>query len=309
MLSPLDEDSSGDSDRNGSVSTAQPASDFKVLTSTDSEIEGKFFYPHIGSSNRMILELVDLLMICMSSTTVNYIIIYTEVFVLETEENSPPSAAGLPYNIDLHLELNLSLNDLSEEATKSSPPGSMKSPTIPIPKRIEGGKLAIGFNSIGCHVGSKTSSEGVSFSNSYAGNAVSLNKTAESTCAVNVENISNVVVDCETENMPENDVEDDAIRMDLPLQRLVPIDCKVSEMSAESVIWLSHRLGPVLTARYLSRNLLRMLTLCYAGTENLKSLPEDEIVVAENGKWSNRTLVGDRNACKVLECLTAIAGL
>ncbi|XP_046619150.1 WD repeat-containing protein 81 isoform X1 [Neodiprion virginianus] len=274
MLSPLDEDSSGDSDRNGSTSLGQSASDSKVLLSTDNEIE--------------------------------------DVFVLETEENSPPSNASVPYNIDVHLELNLSLNDLSDEANKTSPPSSMKSPTIPIPKRVEGGKLVTGFNSIGCHVGSKTSSEDIPFSNSYVGNVTTgSNKATDSTSTTNVETLKEVTLHCENDDHPENvDVNDETVCMDLPLQKLVPIDCKVSEMSAESVIWLSHRLGPVLTARYLSRNLLRMLTLCYAGTENLTPISKNETARPDDqSKWPNTMLVGDRNASKVLECLTAIAGL
>lgn len=86
---------------------------------------------------------------------------------------------------------------------------------------------------------------------------------------------------------------------------------KVSDMSADSLLWLSHRLGPVLTSRHLSRNLLRMLTLCYLGKENqspvIASCSADDssdIINIANGR-----IVGDENALKVLECLTSIAGL
>ena len=49
----------------------------------------------------------------------------------------------------------------------------------------------------------------------------------------------------------------------------------VGEVAAETVKWLAHRLGPLLTARCLSRRLLRMLTICFLGDAQLASVSHE----------------------------------
>ncbi|XP_024940811.1 WD repeat-containing protein 81 isoform X1 [Cephus cinctus] len=271
ILSPLDEDSSVDSENNIPTSSGSIVTDSRNAYSADNDVE--------------------------------------EVFTLETEDTSGPCSTNSPYHIDMHLDLNLSLNDLSDDTNRISPPGTLKSPTIPIPRRSDGGKLVTDFNSIGCHVGSKTSSENTPFSSSYAGNVQSGSNVSENVCTLGSDNSKSVTLRLEYEDRTDNEEDDNTIRVDTNVQKSAPNDCKVSEMSTESVIWLSHRLGPVLTARYLSRNLLRMLTLCYAGRENLSPVPDCEFTSIETSSWNSTILVGDRNATKVLECLTAISGL
>lgn len=90
---------------------------------------------------------------------------------------------------------------------------------------------------------------------------------------------------------------------------------RIADMSSESLLWLSHRLGPVLSARYLTRNLLKMLTLCYVGHENL--LPEEtpnppsptDDQTITTFSISDARIIGDKAATNVLDCLTTIAAL
>lgn len=158
------------------------------------------------------------------------------------------------------------------------------SPTIPIPTTSAN---RIKFDTIDCEIGSKKSTDGGEFmaSSVAGGQKVDDDITIRSSAGSRLD------------------------YSDLRVQQ----QYKISEMSAESLLWLSHRLGPVLTARYLARNLLKMVTLCYVGQENL--LPDygnnqldennDSLV---NFSIADGRIVGDRNAIKVLECLTSITG-
>ena len=85
--------------------------------------------------------------------------------------------------------------------------------------------------------------------------------------------------------------------------------CNIRDVAAETVTWLAQRLGPVLSARFLSRNLLRMLAVCYLGDDQLEEVSQ---VTQEGGlrqSLSGKSVRGDDNARKVLECLTKVAAL
>lgn len=169
----------------------------------------------------------------------------------------------------LHNLEELNLNVSEEEDSNYKP--ALMSPTIPIPNKKNKELVQIS-----CDVGSKNSDNDI------------LDKSNE------FNDWSNVNLDHFSSTLKIN-----------------KYDAKISDMSAESLNWLSHRLGPVLTAKYLSRNLLKMLTLCYVGKENLYPLTQN---ISSNGISLNElnvassNVVGDKNAIKVLECLSNIAG-
>ncbi|XP_023248259.1 WD repeat-containing protein 81 [Copidosoma floridanum] len=238
-----------------------------------------------------------------------------DVFVMETEDVVTPSPnVETPHS--LNFDFNLEIEDFSNEA-KLLFSSSAKSPTIPIPKTLDvtSGKSMPEFNSICCKVGSTTTSEDLVFSGSYYNESNNPSKYEgsaiqdEGSSSTELES-SFVYVHKEDDTSSKKDDEEHQTR-----RRFTYSECTASEMSAESVIWLSHRLGPVLTSRYLSRNLLRMLTLCYFGRENLTPIIDNVTSTTSAAEKvddleANRLkLSGDVNAVKVLECLSAIVGL
>ncbi|KAJ1357100.1 hypothetical protein KIN20_015149 [Parelaphostrongylus tenuis] len=73
-----------------------------------------------------------------------------------------------------------------------------------------------------------------------------------------------------------------------------------SVVAKESVVWLSKRYGPVISARFITANLLRVLASCYVGLTLTGPNQEPESVFT-------LTLVGDECGARVEACLTEIA--
>jgi WD repeat-containing protein 81 len=161
-------------------------------------------------------------------------------------------------------------------------PGSLTSPTIPIPSSVY--KRGITVASIGCEIGSRKSNDSFDL-------------------------LSKTMLDRDDSVKSKSE----SLRDKSELRRSKSKhsrSTRISEMSAESLLWLAHRLGPVLTARYITRNLLKMLTLCYVSQENLlpstcNKLPESLVFFS----IADANVVGDENAQKVLDCLTSISAL
>ncbi|XP_053362669.1 WD repeat-containing protein 81 [Clarias gariepinus] len=80
----------------------------------------------------------------------------------------------------------------------------------------------------------------------------------------------------------------------------------------KTVRWLSAKLGPTVTSRYVARNLLRLLTTCYIGPEKhqfLLSANEESSLDSAGSVYEKKPIVGDQTAKPVLDCLIYIAHL
>nr|XP_020470494.1 WD repeat-containing protein 81 [Monopterus albus] len=82
----------------------------------------------------------------------------------------------------------------------------------------------------------------------------------------------------------------------------------------KTVRWLSAKLGPTVTSRYVARNLLRLLTNCYIGPENHQFVaPASEEnnmeSVGMGNVYEKKPVIGDQTAGPVLDCLIYIAQL
>nr|XP_015223028.1 PREDICTED: WD repeat-containing protein 81 [Lepisosteus oculatus] len=80
----------------------------------------------------------------------------------------------------------------------------------------------------------------------------------------------------------------------------------------KTVRWLAAKLGPTVTSRYLARNLLRLLTICYVGPDKhqfVESVVEDGSLDNVVNVYEKQPVVGDQMAGPVLGCLMYIAHL
>ncbi|KAM3615348.1 uncharacterized protein V6R79_000752 [Siganus canaliculatus] len=82
----------------------------------------------------------------------------------------------------------------------------------------------------------------------------------------------------------------------------------------KTVRWLSAKLGPTVTSRYVARNLLRLLTSCYIGPDKhqfVAPVSEEHSLerVGMGSVYEKKPVVGDQTAAPVLDCLIYVAQL
>ncbi|KAK3930332.1 WD repeat-containing protein 81 [Frankliniella fusca] len=200
-----------------------------------------------------------------------------EMFVLDTDDDPAP-LDRLMHQLDLHPDDGDDCEDATAQTNVYDTNAGPKSPTIPIPGNSE---------------------------TSYdMGILASDGEDLKINCDGFNGNLSHASV-VQSDDECQNDLSGTSSVLKLDK------DFKVSDVSTDSLVWLAHRLGPVLSARYLSRNLLRMLTLCYLRAENLQPVntPGTPFPSPDNLQIIGWKVIGDHNAANVLHCLSTISAL
>ncbi|XP_077167627.1 WD repeat-containing protein 81 [Paroedura picta] len=83
------------------------------------------------------------------------------------------------------------------------------------------------------------------------------------------------------------------------------------DTASKTVKWLSAKLGPTTTCRYIARNLLRLLISCYAGPHRQQFVAgtEENSPLSAGSIYQKRPVLGDVVSKPVLACLMHIAHL
>ncbi|XP_074869795.1 WD repeat-containing protein 81 [Carettochelys insculpta] len=83
------------------------------------------------------------------------------------------------------------------------------------------------------------------------------------------------------------------------------------DTACKMVRWLSAKLGPTVTSRYIARNLLRLLTSCYIGPTRQQFVPnnEENSPLTTGNIYQKRPVLGDQVSKPVLACLMYMAYL
>ncbi|XP_038615007.1 WD repeat-containing protein 81 [Tachyglossus aculeatus] len=85
------------------------------------------------------------------------------------------------------------------------------------------------------------------------------------------------------------------------------------DTACKMVRWLSAKLGPTVTSRYVARNLLRLLTACYVGPVRQQftasDSDSDHSPLGSGSIYQKRPVVGDQVSRPVLDCLMHVAHL
>ncbi|CAD5211008.1 unnamed protein product [Bursaphelenchus okinawaensis] len=83
------------------------------------------------------------------------------------------------------------------------------------------------------------------------------------------------------------------------IEALLSIDRNLSDVSRESVLWLSKRYGPILTGKHITPNILKLLALCFSD--------QKKSVVSAKEMNLDLHVEGDKSAKLVVNCLVDLA--